>query len=258
MKILAGSLSALLLATLVPGRTLDAGTSCEAVSTLALPNATITLAQAVEAGRFTPPAASNAAEAFRALPAFCRVAATLKPTRDSDIKIEVWMPASGWNGKFQAVGNGAFNGAIAYPGDDDRACQGLCHELHRHRPCRRQRKLRARTPGEADRFRMARGPRDDGGVEEDHRRLLRRRPEVLVLERLLRRWTSGDEGGATLPGRFRRHHRRRAGSRLDRACRPGRARGEGAGEERIRAPVAAADSTPSPGGRFKRAMSWTA
>jgi feruloyl esterase len=25
------------------------------------------------------------------------------------------MPAAGWNGKFQAVGNGAFNGAIAYP-----------------------------------------------------------------------------------------------------------------------------------------------
>src|SRR5205807_3631689 len=47
--------------------------------------------------------------------AFCRVAATLKPTGDSDIKIEVWMPASGWNGKFQAVGNGAFSGAIAYP-----------------------------------------------------------------------------------------------------------------------------------------------
>jgi feruloyl esterase len=115
MKILTGSLSALLLATLVPGRTLNASTSCEAVSTLALPNATVTLAQAVEAGSFTPPGASNAADAFRALPAFCRVAATLKPTRDSDIKIEVWMPASGWNGKFQAVGNGAFNGAIAYP-----------------------------------------------------------------------------------------------------------------------------------------------
>jgi feruloyl esterase len=115
MKILTGSLSALLLATLVPGRTLNASTSCEAVSTLALPNATVTLAQAVEAGSFTPPGASNAADAFRALPAFCRVAATVKPAPDSDIKIEVWMPASGWNGKFQAVGNGAFNGAIAYP-----------------------------------------------------------------------------------------------------------------------------------------------
>ena len=43
------------------------------------------------------------------------MAATLKPTSDSDIKIEVWLPASGWNGKFQAVGNGGFSGAIAYP-----------------------------------------------------------------------------------------------------------------------------------------------
>ena len=57
----------------------------------------------------------TAAESVRTLPAFCRVTATLKPTRDSDITIEAWMPSSGWNGKFQAVGNGAFNGSIAYP-----------------------------------------------------------------------------------------------------------------------------------------------
>ena len=114
MRILAASVCALVLATLVPAPTLEAGSSCGTLSKLALPNATITLAQAVEAGPFTPPGSDNA-DAARALPAFCRVAATLKPTRDSDIKIEVWMPASGWNGKFQAVGNGAFSGAIAYP-----------------------------------------------------------------------------------------------------------------------------------------------
>ena len=50
------------------------------------------------------------------LPAFCRVAATLTPTADSRIRIEVWMPASGWNGKFQAVGNGGWNGNIEYLG----------------------------------------------------------------------------------------------------------------------------------------------
>jgi feruloyl esterase len=115
MKILTGSFFAFLLATLVPGRPLTAGGSCAALSMLALPHTTITLAQPVEAGTFTPPAPGDALERFRAMPAFCRVAATLRPTRDSDIKIEVWMPTSGWNGKFQAVGNGAFNGAIAYP-----------------------------------------------------------------------------------------------------------------------------------------------
>ena len=113
MKILAGSVCALLLATLVPVRSLHASASCEALSSLALPDATITLAQAVEAGTFRPP--DSAAEAVSAMPAFCRVAATLKPTPDSDIKIEVWMQTSGWNGKLQAVGNGAFSGAIAYP-----------------------------------------------------------------------------------------------------------------------------------------------
>ena len=51
---------------------------------------------------------------FTAAPAFCRVAATLTPTSDSDIKIEVWLPLSGWNGKFQAVGNGGWLGSIPY------------------------------------------------------------------------------------------------------------------------------------------------
>jgi feruloyl esterase len=114
MKILTASSIVLLLVTVVADRPLQASGSCGALSTLALPNVSITLAQAVDAGAFRP-SAGNAGEAVRALPAFCRVAATLKPTLDSDIKIEVWMPASGWNGKFQAVGNGAFNGAIAYP-----------------------------------------------------------------------------------------------------------------------------------------------
>jgi feruloyl esterase len=115
MKILTASSLVLLLVTVAADRPLQASGSCGALSTLALPNVSITLAQAVDAGAFKSPVPGNAGEAVRGLPAFCRVAATLTPTPDSDIKIEVWMPASGWNGKFQAVGNGAFNGAIAYP-----------------------------------------------------------------------------------------------------------------------------------------------
>jgi feruloyl esterase len=37
---------------------------------------------------------------------------TIKPTTDSDIKVEVWMPMTGWNNKFQGVGNGAWQGSI--------------------------------------------------------------------------------------------------------------------------------------------------
>lgn len=52
---------------------------------------------------------------FKTLPEFCRVAATLKPTSDSEIKIEVWMPAAGsWNEDLQSVGNGAWGGSIGY------------------------------------------------------------------------------------------------------------------------------------------------
>jgi feruloyl esterase len=93
--------------------------SCESLASLALPNSTITLAQPVAAGQFAPPGRATAegpapAVAFKDLLAFCRVAATLKPTEDSDIKIEVWLPASGWNHKFEAVGNGGWAGAISY------------------------------------------------------------------------------------------------------------------------------------------------
>ena len=112
-----GSLFAVLVAAVVlmPAA---GGASCESLSTLRLQDTTITLAAPVPAGEFAPAAGAATApvsEAFKNLPAFCRVAATLKPTADSDIKIEVWMPAAGWNGKFQAVGNGGWSGAIVYP-----------------------------------------------------------------------------------------------------------------------------------------------
>ena len=80
----------------------SASGSCDELASLSLPQAKVTVAQSV-AGEFTPPGSQHP---MRNLPAFCRVAATLMPSEDSDIKIEVWMPASGWNGKFQAVGNG--------------------------------------------------------------------------------------------------------------------------------------------------------
>jgi feruloyl esterase len=115
MRILVGGLCAGLFATIAIGQRVDASASCESLTALSLPNVTITTAESVGAGAFVAPGSAGASQAARALPAFCRVAATLKPTTDSDIKIEVWLPASGWNGKFQAVGNGAFSGSIAYP-----------------------------------------------------------------------------------------------------------------------------------------------
>jgi feruloyl esterase len=53
-------------------------------------------------------------EVFTNLPAFCRIAATLTPTSDSNIKIEVWMPYSSWNGRYLGTGNSNFGGLIVY------------------------------------------------------------------------------------------------------------------------------------------------
>jgi feruloyl esterase len=91
-----------------------AAQSCAGLLRLPLPHASITSAQVFSSGGFTPAVAGNGAHAFADLPPFCRVAATLKPSSDSDIKTEVWLPISGWNGKFLAVGSGGWGGSIAY------------------------------------------------------------------------------------------------------------------------------------------------
>ena len=92
--------------------------ACTALSKLSLPDTTITKAERVEAGAFPPPNARRETpaeiEIYQHLPAFCHVKATLTPSKDSDIKIEVWLPVSGWNGKFRGQGNGGFAGEIAY------------------------------------------------------------------------------------------------------------------------------------------------
>jgi feruloyl esterase len=111
--------AAVLAAILAGGATVfvprvQAAASCESLAALALTNATITSVQAVAAGGFTPSGGRGAPPAAASLPAFCRIAATLKPSSDSDIKIEVWLPAAGWNGKFQGVGNGGWTGSINY------------------------------------------------------------------------------------------------------------------------------------------------
>lgn len=46
----------------------------------------------------------------------CKVSVTSRPTRDSDIRIEVWIPVGeAWNGKFVQVGNGGFAGRVPSP-----------------------------------------------------------------------------------------------------------------------------------------------
>jgi feruloyl esterase len=113
LRRLALALAAALVPTLAQVATPAAsgGTACANLAALTIPNVTIKSATPVAAGPFLPSGASTP----MTLPAFCRVEATARPTSDSDIKFEVWIPpAEAWNGKFQGVGNGGYQGSISY------------------------------------------------------------------------------------------------------------------------------------------------
>ncbi len=91
--------------------------TCESISQLQLPDTKITAAAVIPSGEFTAPAGTvtpGAAAEFKKLPAFCRVQGAIHPSTDSNIEFEVWMPASGWNGRYLGVGNGGFAGTINY------------------------------------------------------------------------------------------------------------------------------------------------
>ena len=102
------------------------GMPCQSLSSLTLANTTITMAQMVAAGSFVAPARGGGpGQPLTDLPAFCRVQATLRPSPDSNIKMELWLPEpaataepaapkpsakAGWNGKFRGTGNGGLGG----------------------------------------------------------------------------------------------------------------------------------------------------
>lgn len=106
----------LILSLALPAR---AAERCERLTALSFPNTTITGAATVAAGAFhlppdAPPASPEFFTAFDRLPSFCRVQATIAPSADSHIEVEVWLPASHWNGRFLGVGNGGYGGSFGY------------------------------------------------------------------------------------------------------------------------------------------------
>ncbi len=104
--------AAVLLAGMILRAAPAAGANCESLAHLSLADTTITAAQTVPAGSFAPPEGKPIPVAR----GFCRVAGVIRPSSDSDIQFEVWMPSRDWNGKFQGVGNGGFAGAISFAG----------------------------------------------------------------------------------------------------------------------------------------------
>ncbi len=97
------------------GASPPAGRCAALAQTLQLPQVTVTLAEEVAAGALRLPSNGMGPPMdVSKLPAFCRIAATAKPTADSDIRFEVWLPLTGWNGKYVGGGNGVWAGSIAY------------------------------------------------------------------------------------------------------------------------------------------------
>jgi feruloyl esterase len=84
---------------------------CADLKGLKLEGMDITLAESVTSGKLILPGEQGT---FIDLPAFCRVAGVLRPTSDSDIRFEVWMPEKDWNDRLVGVGNGGFAGSIGY------------------------------------------------------------------------------------------------------------------------------------------------
>jgi hypothetical protein len=106
--------------------------SCESLASLKLSDTTITAAQTVPAGALTLPGDtpnSSTLSVYKKLPAFCRVQGIIRPTTDSQIDFEVWLPSAGWNGKYLGVGNGGLAGSINYTARADTNAPDLAQAL---------------------------------------------------------------------------------------------------------------------------------
>ena len=108
-RFLYASLALLLTAS---GQSSFAQQSCEKLKDLQLPQVEITSATLVPAGSFASSEPTVAGAAAAALAAHCVVKAVARPTSDSQIGIEIWLPAENWNGRYEQTGNGGWAGAI--------------------------------------------------------------------------------------------------------------------------------------------------
>jgi feruloyl esterase len=86
--------------------------SCEKLKNLQLPKVEITSAISVQAGSFASSVPTVSGTAAVALAVHCVVKAVARPTSDSEIGIEIWLPAENWNGKYEQLGNAGWAGVI--------------------------------------------------------------------------------------------------------------------------------------------------
>ena len=180
---------------------------CERLASVAIPRAAITVA------------GPSAADPAKQVPAHCRVAAVLTPTADSHIEMEVVAAsrtgtASSWG---WATAGGPAASASARMAAALREGYATASTDTGHKS--------AETPGASFAF----GHPEkliDYGYRAVHEMTvvskaliagaLRQAGAACLLEQLLQRRPAGVDGGAALPGGFRRHRGGRAGGELDR------------------------------------------
>ena len=99
---------------------------CAGLKAEAPPDAEIATVALQPAGPFVIPPEFGPSRTV-ALPSFCRVQGVLRPTSDSHIAFEVWLPADGWNGSFPRCRERRVSpGAIGHPGSRSGRAERLC------------------------------------------------------------------------------------------------------------------------------------
>ena len=148
----------------------------------------------------------------------CEMTATLSPAPGSKIGVVYRLPKH-WNGRLVGYGGGGWAGNVRLPDRGGRPRAAATP------PCRPTAATRAphafdaswTAPGRQarrrghDRLLLARRAPDDRGRQAGRRQVLRQAAGQGPVHRLLHRRAHGPDGGPALPGRLRRHHRRRPG-----------------------------------------------
>jgi hypothetical protein len=82
--------------------------NCQSLQSFSFPNTTINGVASMPGGPYV--AADTWHLAFANLPPWCQVTATIAPTPDSSIGVQVWLPMQRYNGRYLGTGNGGYAG----------------------------------------------------------------------------------------------------------------------------------------------------
>ena len=192
--------------------------ACERLAEQRLSNTTISAAQTVAGGSFTPSGSTNA---MTNLPPFCRVAGVIAPTADSQIVFEVWLPLQNWNGKFAGVGNGGWAGSVSFGALGEQLRRGYAtastNTGHEGAPGMNAARFAFEKPEQLIDFAYRSHHETAVQAKALAQAFYGKGSRTFLFHRVLVWRIRGPHGGAAVSDRLRRHRRRGAGEQLDAA-----------------------------------------